>query len=226
MFNPLVPPMFIDVAPCVAQMHLDPDPPAYPVCVPLVCPQECIHGTCTAAGQCACDAGHEGIACQFPADLSDTIEWSMPSPPYLSTPAMRDALLVQAQAVLPPGYAPLYRSMTVVNETAGSGRRVIRFRFAVDEWDQVVQADALVPVVMQMAEAIARFPVAKKTVFHGFAWPPSTVPVAHGPVPVPQSTEAPVATDTDVPTLTTDGGAPMTSTDAGHSNSVAPIVFM
>ncbi|KNE71263.1 hypothetical protein AMAG_15505 [Allomyces macrogynus ATCC 38327] len=60
--------------PCIS---LDTDAPmgsAYPVCVSLVCPQGCTHGTCTAAGQCTCDPGHEGVACQFPADLSDAIE--------------------------------------------------------------------------------------------------------------------------------------------------------
>ncbi|KAJ3369363.1 hypothetical protein GGF31_005267 [Allomyces arbusculus] len=210
LFNPLVPPMVIEIAPCVAAMHLDMDPPvgpAYPVCVPLVCPQGCIHGTCTAASECTCDAGHKGISCQFPEDLSDTIELFISSPPCLATPAVRDALLVQGQVVLPPGYALLFRSMTAVRDTAG--RSVVQFRFAVvNEMEQVAQADALVPVAAHMAEAIP-FPEAKKTAFRGLVWP--------------QSTE-PTATDTDVPTTTMDGGLPMTSTDARNATSVAPIV--
>ncbi|KNE58093.1 hypothetical protein AMAG_04913 [Allomyces macrogynus ATCC 38327] len=109
-----VPWVNITILPCNAPVQLEfttPLGPYYPVCSTVACPQGCIHGKCTAVGQCECNHGYEGFACQFPIDQLDSFEWVLASLPYLATIGACDGLLANAQAVLPPR-TPLFRSMT------------------------------------------------------------------------------------------------------------------
>ncbi|KAJ3364843.1 hypothetical protein GGF32_001021 [Allomyces javanicus] len=167
--------VIVSILQCDAPMQLDSATqlgPYYPVCAPVSCVQGCVHGTCTSTGQCKCDPGFEGIACEFPIDLSDTIDWTLASPPYLPTPSVRDALIRQAQAVLPPGHSPLFRSMVSLNGTDSTG--TVRFRFAVvDANGRVVQTSDLSPVIAYIADAIRSWPRSRITSFYGFIWPPT-----------------------------------------------------
>ncbi|KNE59322.1 hypothetical protein AMAG_03622 [Allomyces macrogynus ATCC 38327] len=164
----------VEIMPCEGRSRLDPAPqlgPYFPSCQAVACTQGCVNGACTAAGQCVCNPGFEGIACQFPINVSDVIEWTLASPPYLATVGVRDGLMEKAQAVLPPGYSPLFRTMTLQNDTATS---VVRFRFAVVDKDgHVAQADDLPPLAAYMADAIRAWSTAKSTSFYGFVWPPT-----------------------------------------------------
>ncbi|KAJ3364812.1 hypothetical protein GGF32_000989 [Allomyces javanicus] len=172
----------VEVLPCEGRNRLGPGPqlgPYFPSCQAVACTQGCVNGACTAAGHCDCQKGFEGIACQFPVNVSDVIEWTLTSPPYLATVGVRDGLMDKAQAVLPPGYSPLFRTMTLQNDTATN---VVRFRFAVvDKGGHVAQADDLPPLAAYMADAIRSWSTAKSTSFYGFIWPPTLAQAGAAP---------------------------------------------
>ncbi|KAJ3376030.1 hypothetical protein GGF31_000096 [Allomyces arbusculus] len=164
----------VEILPCEGRNRLGPAPqlgPYFPSCQAVACTQGCVNGACMAAGQCECKPGFEGIACQFPVNVSDVIEWTLLSPPYLATVGVRDGLIGKAQAVLPPGYSPLFRTITLRNDTATN---VVQFRFAVVDKDgHVAQADDLPPLTAYMAAAIRAWSTARSTSFYGFIWPPT-----------------------------------------------------